>query len=329
MKKMFGVLASLSLAACGGPEIETVSFKDGLPSQEMAKLEVPTESTQRIHQGLAHVEQTLRGDVSRTWLVTGGTVLSVNGVTLWTLGSLNFVAGFEPTSDDGTTAVWGPHTNEWEGTTWKLTAVRTAPNAFRYTLEAKARGAADSEYAAVITGSHTVAVDENGKAIKGYGEGRFDIDYDKAARLPHQDSKKGRVSFHYNRPNPTAAVTVDVDLAEFVNDASVPDTAAYRYSQVPGGEGSFEFAVDSNIHWFDPTRIALERWSIKSRWTATGAGRADVRATGGDLASPVTMNECWDTNFRSTFMDGNVASQLRWGSESTDCAIIGASYSTR
>ncbi|MFY0575476.1 hypothetical protein ACN28S_14915 [Cystobacter fuscus] len=65
MKKMFGVLASLSLVACG-PQIETVSFKDGLPSQEMAKLEVPTESEQRLDDGLARVQQTLRGELSRT-----------------------------------------------------------------------------------------------------------------------------------------------------------------------------------------------------------------------------------------------------------------------
>ncbi|WP_257447544.1 hypothetical protein [Archangium lipolyticum] len=328
MKKMFGALASLSLAACG-PQIETVSFKDGMPSQEMAKLDVPSKTSQRIDDGVATVRAQSRGGLSGTWLVTGGTVLFVNGVTLWTLGSLNFVAGFEPASDDGTTAVWGPHNNDWERTTWKLTAVRTAPNAFKYTLEAKPKGSADSEYAAIITGSHTVAVDDDGKAIKGYGEGRFDIDYDKAARLPFQDSKKGRVSFHYARPNPTAAVTVDVELKEFVNDATVPDTAAYRYSQVPGGEGSFEFAADSNIHWFDLSRVALERWSIKSRWLSTGAGRADVRATGGDLASPVTQNECWDTDFRSTFLDGSAPSQVKWGVESRDCAFIGASYSTR
>ncbi|MCY1077511.1 hypothetical protein [Archangium lansingense] len=328
MKKMIGALASLSLAACG-PQIETVSFKDGIPSQEMAKLDVPSTTSQRIDDGVATVRQQSYGDLSGTWLVTGGTVLVVNGATLWTLGSLNFVAGFEPTSDDGTTAVWGPHTNEWERTTWKLTAVRTAPNAFKYTLEAKPKGTADSEYAAVITGSHTVAVDDDGKAIKGYGEGRFDIDYDKVARLPHQDSKKGRVSFHYARPNPTAAVTVDVDLKEFVNDDAAPNSAAYRYSQVPEGEGSFEFAVDSNIHWFDLSKIALERWSIKSRWTSTGAGRADVRASGGDLASPVTMNECWDTKFRSTFLDGSTPSQTKWGVESEGCAFVGASYSTR
>ncbi|WNG25922.1 hypothetical protein F0U62_19290 [Cystobacter fuscus] len=328
MKKMFAALASLSLAACG-PQLETVSFKDGLPSQEMAKLDVPSKTSQSIDDGVATVREQSRGDLAGTWLVTGGTVLFVNGVTLWTLGSLNFVAGFEPTSDNGTTAVWGPHNNDWEGTTWKLTAVRTAPNAFKYTLEAKPRGTADSEYAAIITGSHTVAVDDHGKAIKGYGEGRFDIDYDKAARLPHQDSKRGRISFHYARPNPTAAVTVDVDLKEFVNDAAAPNTAAYRYSQVPGGAGAFEFATDSNIHWFDPTQVALERWSIKSRWSSTGAGRADVRATGGDLASPVTLNECWDTTFRSTFLDGSALSQVKWGVESTDCAFIGASYSTR
>ncbi len=328
MKKMFGVLASLSLAACG-PQIETVSFKDGLPSKEAAKLEVPAKSSQSIREGMATVKQQARGDLSGTWLVTGGTVLVVNGITLWTLGALDFVAHFEPTSDDGTTATWGPHNNDWEGTTWKLIAMRTAPNAFKYSLQAKAKGAPDSEYVAFITGSHTVAVDDEGRAIKGYGEGRFDIDYDKAARLPHQSNKHGRVSFQYARPSPTAAATVGVDLTEFTDSDARPSTAAYRYSQVPGGEGSFEFATDSNINWFELGKEAKERWTIKSRWKASGDGRADVRASGGDLTNPVTLNECWDSNLRSVFLDGSAPYQQKWGVEATDCAFIGASYSTR
>ncbi|MFY0575474.1 hypothetical protein ACN28S_14905 [Cystobacter fuscus] len=43
----------------------------------------------------------------------------------------------------------------------------------------------------------------------------------------------------------------------------------------------------------------------------------------------MTLNECWNRAKRSTFLDGNVGSQVRWGNESTDCAFIGASYSTR
>jgi len=323
LKKTLSLLASLSLAACGAP-IETVSFKDGLPSKEIARVDAPKSAQQRVD-AMAGVGQQALGDVAGTWLVTGGTVLVVNGITLWTLGSLHFVAGFEPSSDDGNTAVWGPHTNEWERTTWKLTAVRTAPNAFRYTLEAKAKGTADTEYAPVITGSHTVAVDDDGKALRGYGEGQFIIDYDKAARLPTQESKRGRATFRYTRPSETEATTVQVDLSEFSGDATRPTTASYRYSQVPGGEGSFEFSADANIHWFDSTKTALERWSIKSRWLASGAGRADVRATGGDLTGPSTVSECWDTRFASTYLDGSDATQQKWGTASS-CAYTSASY---
>ena len=49
----------------------------------------------------------------------------------------------------------------------------------------------------------------------------------------------------------------------------------------------------------------LEDLVIRSRWNATGAGRADAKISGGDLSlegvTEVTTSECWDSNFGVTF----------------------------
>jgi hypothetical protein len=94
---------------------------------------------------------------------------------------------------------------------------------------------------------------------------------------------------------------------------------------VPGGEGSFAFAYDNNIHWFDPQRQALERLGIKSRWKSNGEGRADARMNGGDLTVAGTLSECWDTRFRSTVLvrSDNYES---WGSEATGCVYATPDY---
>jgi hypothetical protein len=125
--------------------------------------------------------------------------------------------------------------------------------------------------------------------------------------------------------SPSTKVTVEVDTQELVGDATTPTTAKYRYAQVPAGEGSFEFAVDTNIHWLDSSRAANERLSIKSRWNETGEGRADARISGGDLYYPGMLNECWDSRFKSTFLarSDNFES---WGTESQGCFYKSAEY---
>lgn len=322
-KKTIGLMAALCLSACE-PMIPEVDFQDGLPTADTAKLELPKGAS---GQGVLRTqEQALRGDGSGLFGITWATTVLVNGGTLYVVAGLGAVASQPPASVVGDTATFGPHTPVNSETTWRLSVTRKGPNLFDYVLEGKPKAGADTEYAKLLDGNHEVAISADNRPMRGFGEGRFTIYWDHVTRLSNEPRKRGTAEFRYTRTSPTDKVRVEVDLQELIGNETTPRTALYRFAQVPGGAGSFEFAVDTNVHWFDGTRAALERLSIKSRWVESGEGRADVRLSGGDLTAPGTLNECWDNRFRSTFLrrSDNLES---WGVEAQDCVYTSAEYS--
>jgi hypothetical protein len=324
LKKTVGVLVALALTACS--PVPEVDFQDGLPGREATEVRTPAASGQGLEDGTARAQAA--GDVSGTWLVTVAATAVVNGGTLFALGALSWVADGEPTSIRGDVAVFGPHTPALSPTTWRMTMTRTAPNAFDYVLEGKQRGADDATYKAVITGQHTVAIDAQNQPVRGFGEGAFTIQWDAAAQaggsLP---GKTGSATFRYARDAADAAVSLAVDLQERAATAGArPVTAKYRYAQAVAGEGSFEWGSDTNLQPGDATYSALERFTMKSRWTASGAGRADLRSSGGDLTLPVTWSECWDGRFRSTYLRKSDVPSEAWGTEAQACVYTSASF---
>jgi hypothetical protein len=63
-----------------------------------------------------------------------------------------------------------------------------------------------------------------------------------------------------------------------------------------------------------------------SRWTRTGAGRADVQMSGGDLgATKVQASQCWSDAFAQTYYTDNVNYQPTAGDPST-CAFAQAQF---
>lgn len=325
MKKAMGVLVALALTACGrGSNIPEVAFEDGLPGQEAMTVTMPEQQGQGLTAAGA-VRAQAAGDVSGMFLLTVGATATVNLSTAWALGALSVVVHGEPTTVNGDVAVFGPHTPLLSDTTWKLTMTRTAPNAFSYVLEGKPKGAEDTAYVAVISGNHTVAISDEGRPMKGYGEGSFLIEWDKASGGPQEH---GSAEVRYARNSPTSEVSVELDAESTSVGSGNTTSLFYRYAQVPGGEGSFEWASDSNLQaWsLNPTFNALERLTIKSRWLESGEGRSDVRATGGDLTVPATVSECWDANFRSTFLSDSTRLDIGWGTEAQACVYKDASY---
>lgn len=321
MKKTVGLMVALCLTAC--EPIPVVDFKDSMPTADTTKVELPKGSSGQG--GLLTAEQALQGEGSGMFGLTLAATLIVNGTTLWVLGGLGAVVSQEPSSVNGDTATFGPHTPALSPTTWLLTVQRKGNNVFAYTLDAKPKESPDSAYVNVLAGEHTVAISAEGRPMRGFGEGHFTVQWEHMTRLSNQPIRKGTAEFRYSRNSPTDEVTVDVDFEEFVGTATTPTTALYRYAQVPGGKGSFQFGVDTNVHWFDPSRSAPERLSIKSRWMESGEGRSDVRLSGGDLIAPETLNECWDSRFRSTYLD-RTDSLEGWGTESQNCAFKTAEY---
>lgn len=317
--------AALMLTACGQNATEGDAFREGLPSQETVAVKAP----EKAGQGL-QVEAQAKGGQSDTYVWTRAATFVVNGGTASVLTLLEKITEHTPTSLSENTAVWGPHTEALSPNTWKLTVTQTAEHSYSYVLEAKAKSAADSEYKTILSGSHTVATNANGQRVKHYGSGSFLIDWDAAQTLPEHDTNVGTAEIRYARPDATRAVTVEADFRQ-VRDTDRPGTrvdADYRYEATPGSGGEFDFAVDKNIDR-GADRTALEHLTIKSRWQQNGAGRSDIRATGGDLnGQEAKVSECWDSNFASQVLLISYAPFFNYGVEANECAFTSAVYSS-
>ncbi|WP_375772461.1 hypothetical protein NR798_16750 [Archangium gephyra] len=323
------LISALLLAGCGRMDREE-EFRSVLPTKEMVEVKTPEKSGQALTSAEA-VQGQGQGDLSELYKLTRGTTLFVNGGTLLVLGLVDAVTEHRPTTLTEDTAVWGPHTEPLARNTWKLTVKKTGENTYSYTVSAKAKEAQDSAFVDVITGTHTAAVDAAGEPMKGFGEGEFTLDWDKAATLPEHDTNVGRFTVKYSREDEKSAATVDAAFRQVrdENDASKRVDADYRYAATPTQGGQFDFKLVQD--WFKKEgSAAKETLTIKSRWLESGAGRSDVELTGGDLgAESATANECWDTAFASRYLYASyTVPRLQYGIEASDCAFATASYSS-
>lgn len=314
--------AALLVSACG-PADDAESFREGLPSRETVAVNTPGVSSAGSVESLA-----TEGQVSELYKLTRGASAMVNGGTVFVLRMLEEITEHVPTSIDGDTAVWGPHTGALARNTWKLSVTRTGDHTFTYALEGKDKTADDSAYVTVLSGTHTAAVDDSGARLKHFGSGSFTVDWDKASTLPERDGNAGTGVFTYSREAPDAQVSVVAKFTQVI-DREHPDRrvdADYSFEATRGQGGELSFGVDQNMD----ANPQLERLTVMSRWQQGGAGRSDVRLSGGDLgAGAFTVSECWDTNFISRYYAAAFPGAPEgYGVESESCVFTSAVYAT-
>lgn len=322
-------LAAAAAAGCG--MVDGDDFRGGVPTRDTVSLNVPGGTAAASTSG--GVQSALLGQKAETYVTTRAVTSVVNGGTYAVLTLVKTIIDFPATSVDGSTAVWGPHTDPLSPNTWRLTVVRLAKHQFQWLLEARAKTAGDDAFETIIAGTHTRALDAAGIPMEGFGSGDFIVDWDAAQRLPEHDANVGRAAFTYARLSPTDVVTVDVDFRGIKDDntGEIHD-ALYRYAATPGSGGDLQYASDQDaIPGPGPTGTAQEHFTFHSRWQEDGAGRCDVKISGGDLTAVfpdgATGSECWDSNFDSSYRnlsyDPSPAGQ--WGAE-TSCAFTPADY---
>jgi hypothetical protein len=244
--------------------------------------------------------------------------LVVNAGTAWVLNLCEQIIKHEPTTIDETHAVWGPHTDPLSPNTFKFTVTKVA-DGYDYALEAKAKDASDSAYVTLIAGHHVP-----GAADK-EGNGTFSLDWDAAQTLPEHSKEVGKADFTYSR-NASLDVTVGVKFKQVITEESGQRTDAdYAFSQIAGGEGSFEFVIHKDMTNLPSNTAAKERMAIKSRWQNDGAGRCDVKVSEGDIANPVTLSECWGSTFLETYYADSLGITAVQGEESA-CVFATAEY---
>jgi hypothetical protein len=315
-------------AGCG--IIDADEFRGGVPTREAVNLQVPGGSTSGALTAEGVTRSALLGEKADTYTTTRAITAVVNGGTWAVLSLVRTVIDFPASSLHGDTAVWGPHTEPLSPNTWKLTVTRLEKNKFHWLFEARAKVDPDTAFMSIIEGTHTAALDGAGRPMEGFGSGDFVIDWDAAAKLPEHDDNVGRAAFTYSRLSPAAVTSVDVDF-KGIQDKTTHEVfdAVYRYGATPGAGGDLRYAADQDITpGPGPTGTAKEHFTVHSRWQETGAGRCDIRATGGDLdAIPlvVTGSECWDSNFLSVYKNLSYDPNGDWGAEAS-CAFTPAEY---
>ena len=312
---MLGAMLVVVVSACGVDQ--GADFRKGIPQAGDVALKLPGKASQPLT-STGTRRDGLEGQTSDFYRFTREVTVFVNTGTAATLTLVEKIVQYPATTTTADSATWGPHTEPLSPNTWKLTVLRTAPDTYSYTLEGKGKTEADSAYRVVLSGNH-VNLGSN------LGTGSFLIDWDKDRQLPENANNFGTVTVTYARTSATATAQIDADFLQVRHGTTEPLVdAQYRYWATPGQGGAFEFQLAKD---FVTTTAALENGKIKSRWLESGAGRADTQVSGGDLASPVTINECWDAGFLSRFQDTSYSPSLDYGTVSL-CAFATPEYAS-
>jgi hypothetical protein len=323
-------LASLScsslLGACRAVD-DVDTYRNGIPRQETVEMRVPASSSGQALTVESNA-RALRGEVADTYKVTRAVSVAVNGGGGLVLALVKAVVAHRPTSISANGAVWGP----WKGgpldpLTYKVTVDKLADHQFAYKFEGRGKANDTGAFVTILSGTHTAAVDGAGDPLEGFGKGTFTLDWDARATLPAPGPEVGKATYVYSRLSATAAVEVDAQFRK-VKDNERPGQLVdldYLYRATPGAGGSMEFLHSLPASMTD----AGGRWAVKSRWSEAGAGRSDIKASGGKLPAGATVmaSECWNTSFASMFLSASWVPGGGYGDENTDCVFKPAEYS--
>jgi len=242
---------------------------------------------------------------------------SVDTVTTEILGEVLAVTSLPPTTVDANHAVWGPGSGDaLDPVSWKLTVTATGGGQYTYEVDGRPHlSTSDADWRAILTGQ---GYDDSSPS---YQSGSFLVDNDALAALdPTSTTSTGTVSITYD------ARAYPLNAAANVN----PNDGTGQYYDVTvlhGVDGSGIMSLNALADISTPPSGVNENVAENSRWDSTGAGRADVKMTGGAFGTTTVMlSQCWSEAFQQTYYTDSVDYEPTTGQPSS-CAFAQASFS--
>jgi hypothetical protein len=233
--------------------------------------------------------------------------------TLLILAEVALVTSYPPTSIDGSHSVWGPGGDALDPIEWKLTVTKTADHVFDYEVDGRPHGSTDnSAWKSILTGhgyGHSHAL---------YRSGSFTLDGDTLKALDPTRSNGGKVAVQYDARAWPKTVSADVTTSDGSGQW-------YDVTVAHAQDGGGTLVVTAMADISSPPDGTNESVDENSRWNSTGAGRADVKMSGGDLSTTVLASQCWSSAFAQTYYTDNVSYQPTSGDAST-CAFARAQF---
>ena len=294
-------LPLLAAAACGPKESPDVAlFRQAIPSSDDVKVTDPTGN------GAATTTQAAPGVVgqapsvqyAKLYKLTRNLYDVVNYGSAAILGGVWLVAHTAPTTIDDNEAIWGPGSEPLHPAEYRLRVSKVAEDTYDWVWEGRAKGTQEA-FRAVIKGKGYADRDAR------HGTGDFMIDFDTAndldgARL-NGENESGTIAIEYDiRGAPILGGPRDITVR------STPSQKDERFVlRITRGEQGQGGSVDLALHGdTDDTKKTLpEEVVLKSRFRGDGAGRSDVKMSGGDIPGGlvVDMSECWSKTFERSY----------------------------
>ena len=291
----------LGLVACVPPNDDAdPGIRRAIPRAEDVEIKLPSEKAV--------------GDLAAWYVVTREITRNLNGGTAWVLIVVHTIVQFPPTSVDGNTYTWGPWSGALDPAQYRLVVSDLENGSYGWTLDGDSKLDATESFETVISGTAWPG------EIEGQGHGDFTIDFDAAERVnPVDNDAQGVVGIAYD----LVARHLDMSIATTEDRNGVPTPVNYDYAYTEAADGGGDMIFQSHGDT-DDEGTAAEDAVVRSRWLASGDGRADVRLSSGDLADlSVTASQCWDDHFGEVYYSDSASFVPTSGAES-DCAFASA-----
>jgi hypothetical protein len=302
-------IAATTATACALSLVSCVKLDDNPTDPETIARAIPTANQVSIK--LPETSARSLGQLASWYVATRDVTRMFNGGSAWVLVMIHTIVQFPVTTVADDIMTWGPWSDALSPAEYKLEVTVVGDGTFAYTLSGRSKAETTARFEAVIDGT----ADPRAGELKGSGE--FLIDFDAARRINPVDGgdAKGSIDASYD----LAARHLDLVLAS--SDAlGQPVAASYAYNEAADGGGDMVFDIHGDVDG----GAALESLTLRSRWLATGAGRADARIAGGDLGGvKATASECWSTAFKRVFYTDSIGFTPTEGAE-TACAFAAA-----
>lgn len=294
--------AVLSQACVLKSEDDASRFQQVIPRADHVKVAGPEDA-----QGSGSASQSVQSDEpwadgpwAKYYGFTRHVRKNVNQVAGAVLGSVWIIVHTKPTSVDEKEATWGPWTDSLEPVTYQFRVTEVAEDEYEYRLEGRPKNT-QGEFKTLLLGKGW------GRGHASHGDGYFVLDLDAAHELDPFNGDTGKIKITHDLP---PDITSDLFSQPRTITAEVMPTGTeewYTVTSKSAADGTGTLKVDAFADVDDTNATKKEDILIISQWNATGAGRADITLTGGDLpVEQVSAVECWGADFFQVYYEDSV-----------------------
>lgn len=313
-----GCAASAGLTqGCALPDAS--KYRDPIPQQGEAQLGVAgSQATgakaQSASPGQLRTQIVPTGSDASMYEFTRQITDGIDTSTFEIVAAIAAVTSYPPSTIDDHHAVWGPGGDSLDPVNWRVVVTEVASHEFDYEVDGRPHGStSDAAFQAIVTGHGY------GHEHPNYKSGTLTVNGDVMKALDPTRSNGGTAKITYDARTWPRTVTADLTTSDGTGqwyDATVSH----------GSDGSGILILTALADVSSPKDGNNESVDEKSRWDASGAGRADVKMSGGDFgATTVLVSQCWSSTFAQSYYTDSVGYQPTAGSASA-CVFAQADF---